>query len=251
MARPVRKRAHAVPFLSRHSFFIVLALVLAVATGCARRVVTAPVPPAPTSPFPEPSAQPAPGIPPILPPAYSEQGVASWYGLPFHGRKASDGEVFDMNTMVAAHRTLPFNTLVRVTNMNNGRQVEVRIIDRGPFVNGRVIDLSFAAARAIDMIGSGIAPVRLEILNTVPPAVPVAYSVQIGAFMDRKYADILRAQVADRYPVYIQEFNTEGGHFYRVRVGRLATIAEAQRLAAELASDGTLQTFVVRLDGLQ
>ncbi len=94
--------------------------------------------------------------------------MASWYGLPFHGRKASNGEIFDMNQLVAAHRTLPFNSIVRVTNLNNGLQVDVRIIDRGPFVEGRVIDLSQAAARAIQMIGTGVAPVRIELV-TAPP----------------------------------------------------------------------------------
>jgi rare lipoprotein A len=210
------------------------------------------VPRAP-SPFP---TQPAPGpspsapLPPLLPPAYSEQGVASWYGLPFHGRKASDGEIFDMNQLVAAHRTLPFNSVVRVTNLNNGRQIEVRIIDRGPFVAGRVIDLSLAAARAIDMIGTGIAPVRIELVTAAPPVLAV-YSVQIGAFQESQKAEELRAQLAPRYPVFVQEFNSDAGHFYRVRVGRLATQQEAQQLAYRITTDDNFATFVVRLDGLQ
>jgi rare lipoprotein A len=186
----------------------------------------------------------------VLPPAYNEQGVASWYGLPFHGRKASNGEIFDMNQLVAAHRTLPFNSIVRVTNLNNGLQVDVRIIDRGPFVEGRVIDLSQAAARAIQMIGTGIAPVRIELV-AAPPTFVANYSVQIAAFMESEKAEELRALLAPRYPVYVQEFDSDAGHFYRVRVGRVATQQEAQKLATQLAAEGNYQTFVVRLDSLQ
>jgi rare lipoprotein A len=189
------------------------------------------------------------GIVPGGPGIYSEQGVASWYGPPFHGRQASDGEVFDMNQMVAAHRTLPFGSIVRVTNMNNGRQTEVRIIDRGPFVAGRIIDLSLAAARAIDMVGSGIAPVRIEVLSG-PVAAGGSFSVQVGAFRERDNADRLRGQFKDRYPVYIQEYDTPGGHFYRVRIGRVATQREAEQLASLLAGENRQQTFVVRLDGV-
>src|SRR5579862_128368 len=93
-----------------------------------------------------------------------ETGVASWYGHPYHGRQAADGEIYDMETLVAAHRTLPFNTWVRVTNLSNSKTVDVRIIDRGPFIDGRIIDLSHAAAQAVDLIGPGIAQVRLEII---------------------------------------------------------------------------------------
>jgi rare lipoprotein A len=175
--------------------------------------------------------------------------VASWYGQPFHGRQASNGEIFDMNQMVAAHRTLPFGSIVRVTNMNNGRQTEVRIIDRGPFVEGRIIDLSLAAARAIDMVGSGIAPVRIEVLSG-PAAAGGSFSVQVGAFHERENAERLRGQFKDRYPVYIQEYDAPGGHFYRVRIGRVATQREAEQLAGQLAGENRLQTFVVRLDGI-
>jgi rare lipoprotein A len=181
---------------------------------------------------------------------YTEQGIASWYGAPFHGRQASDGEVFDMNQLVAAHRTLPFGSRVRVTNLNNGKQIEVRIIDRGPFVSGRIIDLSLAAAQAIDMVGSGIVPVRIELVGrpSEPPA--GAFAVQIGAFQERENADRLRGQLADHFTVDVQEFDAPGGRFYRVRVGRVATIAEAEQLASRLMSDGFM-TFVVRLDGIQ
>src|SRR5713226_3373362 len=95
----------------------------------------------------------------------TETGVASWYGHPYHGRHAANGEIYDMEKLIAAHRTLPFGTWVRVTNLANDKSVEVRIIDRGPFVGGRIIDLSHAAAEVIDMVGSGIARVRLDIVS--------------------------------------------------------------------------------------
>ncbi len=97
--------------------------------------------------------------------AVSEQtGIASWYGNPFHGRQTANGEIYDMNKLTAAHKKLPFNTKVRVTNLTNGKSVIVRINDRGPFVKGRIIDLSRKAARRIDMIGPGTAKVQLDIL---------------------------------------------------------------------------------------
>src|SRR5258708_28419177 len=98
-----------------------------------------------------------------LPPAVvgqTENGVASWYGHPYHGRQAADGEIYDMETLVAAHRTLPFNTWVRVVNLRNFKEVDVRIIDRGPFIEGRIIDLSHAAAQKIDLIRPCIGPVK-------------------------------------------------------------------------------------------
>ena len=102
----------------------------------------------------------------------ADVGVASWYGHPYHGRRTSNGEIYDMDQMTAAHLSLPFGTLVRVTNLDNGRGTEVRINDRGPFVNGRIIDLSRAAARQISMIGPGTAKVRVEVIAT--PAMAAA-----------------------------------------------------------------------------
>ena len=155
-----------------------------------------------------------------------------------------------MNQLVAAHRTLPFGSIVRVTNMNNGRQAQVRIIDRGPFVPGRIIDLSLAAAKAIDMVGSGIAPVRIEVISA-PVVLAGSFSVQVGAFSERANADRLRAQFTARYPVYVQEYDAPAGHFYRVRVGRATTQREAEQLAGQLSSESGFPTFVVRLDGIQ
>jgi rare lipoprotein A len=156
-----------------------------------------------------------------------------------------------MNRLVAAHRTLPFGSIVRVTNLNNGKHTEVRIIDRGPFVGGRIIDLSLAAAHAIDMVGTGIAPVRVELISS-PSPLTGSFSVQVGAFQQRKNANKLRADLSKHYPVFVQDYNAPAGHLYRVRVGRLANEQAAQRFAAQLTHErGFHNIFVVRLDGLQ
>src|SRR3984957_8423308 len=132
-------------------------------------------------------------------PGYPETGRASWYGHPFHGRQAADGEIYDMETMVAAHRTLPFNTWVRVYDLDNSKTVEVRIIDRGPFIDGRIIDLSHAAAQAIDMVGPGTANVRMEVIAVPAGVAPAIYVVQVGAFQSRAVAERLQAQIAGQY----------------------------------------------------
>lgn len=153
-----------------------------------------------------------------------------------------------MNQMVAAHRTLPFNSIVRVTNLNNGKHADVRIIDRGPFVEGRIIDLSLAAARAIDMVGTGTAPVKIEVISGPSPAVGL-FAVQIGAFSDAANADRIRDRLLESYAtVTIQEIDAPNGHFYRVRVGRYPTEVEAQQAATKLSQDGGYNSFVVRLD---
>jgi rare lipoprotein A len=201
-----------------------------------------------------PAPSPAPGTSPVAPaPAYAyvEQGTASWYGIPFDGRRAADGEFFDMRLPVAAHRTLPFGSIVRVTNLNNGLQTEVRIIDRGPFVAGRIIDLSLAAARTLNLVGTGTAPVRIELLSS-PVPLAGAFAVQVGAFTLRDNAESLRMRLASRYmPIVIDEADLPGGHFFRVRVGRVTTPEAAGRLATRLAGEGGLQAFVIRLDEMR
>ena len=153
-----------------------------------------------------------------------------------------------MHQFTAAHRTLPFGAIVRVTNLRNGKQTEVRINDRGPFVANRVIDLSLSAAQAIDMVGPGTAPVRLEILGGPNPQAGF-FGVQVGAFQSQDNADRFRAQLAARYsPVSVAMFDSPNGIFYRVRVGRLPSEDAAQHLADQLRSSEQLTTFVVRLD---
>ena len=99
---------------------------------------------------------------------YTEKGKASWYGKKYHGRTTANGERYDMYAMTAAHRRLPFGSVVRVTNLDNGKSVEVRINDRGPFVKGRIIDLSYTAARKLDMIGPGVVPVKIKVIGNRP-----------------------------------------------------------------------------------
>jgi len=139
------------------------------------------------TPLPRPSR-----IPVVVQPGDTEEGVASWYGHPYHGRPAANGEIYDMEKMTAAHRTLPFDTWVRVYDLDNNRTTEVRITDRGPFVGGRIIDLSHAAARELELIGPGVARVRIEVVRTPPNAAPGLFAVQVGAFRDRANAERLR-----------------------------------------------------------
>jgi rare lipoprotein A len=157
-----------------------------------------------------------------------------------------------MHEMTAAHRTLPFNTMVRVHDLENGRDVEVRITDRGPFVEGRIIDLSFASAQAMGM--SGTALVRLEILGASSRGGPEpeagVFAVQVGAFQDRTNAERLKQSILQRFgPVSIQTFDRGDAVFYRVRVGRESTEDKADDLAHQLREAGfAIETFVVRLD---
>ncbi len=177
-----------------------------------------------------------------------EEGVASWYGYPFQGRRTSNGEIYDMHEFTAAHRTLPFNAMVRVTNLTNGKQTEVRINDRGPFVANRVIDLSLSAAQAIEMVGPGTAHVRLEVISGPNPSVGY-FGVQVGAFLVQENAARLKAQLESRYPpVSVVPFESPNGTFYRVRIGRLASEEAARSLAGQLHNTEQFTTFVVRLD---
>jgi len=169
-------------------------------------------------------------------------GLASWYGEPFQGRPTSSHEIYNMFDLTAAHKTLPFGTRVMVTNLNNGKSVEVRINDRGPFVGDRIIDLSYAAARLIDLIGPGVAPVRLDILgvDTLPAVAeaPVRYSVQVGAFVYEDNARLLERQLKAKYEgVVVSTYASEARTYYRVRVP--AKDREAMlRLAQVLSGDG-------------
>jgi rare lipoprotein A len=167
---------------------------------------------------------------------YREEGLASWYGEPYHGRQTASGPRYDMNEMTAAHRTLPFGTLVRVTNLENGRHATVLINDRGPFVDGRIIDLSRAAAEAVGSIGPGVVRVRLDAermgdgMTTAP-----CWEVQVGAFARRENAERARATLeARRYAV---RFAPAGGGLTRVRVTGVGDRNQALAAARRLASD--------------
>ena len=179
---------------------------------------------------------------------YTEEGKASWYGVPYHGRPAADGEIYDMETMVAAHRVIPFNTWLEVTNLQNGKSVKVRVIDRGPFVGGRIIDLSRAAAREIDLIGPGVAPVRLQVISA-PPAITAnnLFAVQAGAFAIYENAERARAQYAQRFGSAQLVMKQGPRPLYRVLVGKERSMEAAQKLADQLRLE-VLQVFILRLD---
>lgn len=167
-------------------------------------------------------------------------GLASWYGQEFQGRPTSSREVFDMNDLTAAHNSLPFGTYVMVTNLENGRSVVVRINDRGPFVKGRIIDLSYAAARVLALVGPGTARVRLEVLRgfKAPAATePATVWVQVGAFSVQENAYAIKRRLEASFPgVAVSRFETGRGAYFRVRVQ--TTAAEADSLARRLAGEG-------------
>jgi rare lipoprotein A len=167
----------------------------------------------------------------------TEQGIASWYGHPYHGRRAANGEVFDMNTMTAAHRTMPFGTWVRVDNQSNGKSVKVRITDRGPFVGDRIIDLSRRAAEEIAMIGPGITKVKLTVIEAPRGEVVEKYGVQIAAWAERKRAVQLKQSVQEEFgETRITERDGEPV-LYRVVVGA-GTREEAEQLLRKLREKG-------------
>ncbi|HEV2444785.1 MAG TPA: septal ring lytic transglycosylase RlpA family protein [Candidatus Sulfopaludibacter sp.] len=192
---------------------------------------------------------PSPPAAAIPQPGYTETGIASWYGHPYHGRPAADGEIYDMETMVAAHRTLPFNTWVRVSNLSNNQSVEVRIIDRGPFIDGRIIDLSHAAAIAIGMIVSGTTEVRMEVIRAPETAAPALFAVQVGAFRERSNADRVRAEMESRYGAARLLERPENPGVWRVIVGGGGSQDAADSLAQRIHQEtGEKNAFVVRLN---
>ena len=216
-------------------------------TESAKRATEAGAEPAPASPTPTPKRSKTPSA--LAPEGYIEEGNASWYGVPFHGRRASNGEIYDMNKLTAAHRTLPFDTMVRVTNLNNGKTTTVRITDRGPFVENRIIDLSLAAAREIGSVGPGVVPVRIEMIT---PGVDVTggfFTVQVGAFRDAGNAQRLRDRLSASYsPIFIQQYDSPDGLFYRVRVGKVTGEDAARDFGEQLRQREGFTPFVVRLD---
>jgi len=176
------------------------------------------------------------------PTGYVEVGEASWYGPGFHGRMTSSREIFDMEDLTAAHQTLPFGTMVEVTNLENSRTVTVRINDRGPFVKNRIIDLSYAAARMLGLVGPGTARVRLEVVgfeNREPGSEKEKTIIQLGSFLNPDRARALYQNLKEKYPqVFISTYQAFSGQiFYRVRL-RARSEEEAQLLARELSSAG-------------
>ncbi len=210
-----------------------------------KRSTDVPEPPPPATAVSPRRGKPAPAP---APSGYTEEGNASWYGVPFHGRRASNGEIYDMYKLTAAHRTLPFETMVRVTNLSNGKSTVVRITDRGPFVDNRIIDLSLAAAREMDSVVAGVVPVRVEVLGGVDPTAGF-FTVQVGAFRDRGNAERLRERLNTSYsPIFIQEYDSPDGVFYRVRIGRISGEEAARQFGEQLRARESFTPFVTRLD---
>jgi len=188
-------------------------------------------------------------VPPDAKPISVETGLASWYGAPYHNRRGSNGQVYDMNAMTAAHRTLPLGSIVRVTNIKTGHSALVRITDRGPFIPGRVLDLSLAAARKVDVWQPGVATVRIEVMETPAPLdTGGRWAVQIGAFDDQVTANQLADHLTHRYhTAKVLRFSSPTGDWWvRVRV-----LDDDRERAEEIARDTQTPEgaiFLVRLD---
>jgi rare lipoprotein A len=209
----------------------------------------------------QPAAASTPAPPPIAPierreatavealgkPVLTEVGLASWYGPPYHNRKAADGSVFDENALTAAHRELPLGSTVRVTNLATGQAVVVKITDRGPFVEGRTLDLSLAAAKAIGVYRLGVAKVKLEAFAhpTTDPA--GRWCVQIGVFIDPADAVQAKNDLSRRYrDAKVIEFAGPTGHWVRITTAS-AGKAETMRIADAIHLPDAYP-FLVRLD---
>ena len=261
-------------------FVVLLAILLVSSCGHpkqARVDVPPPPPPAPTTAEPPTELPPAANVPahkekptppksvppqedagpdlaePTVPagtePIATETGLASWYGPPYHNRRGSNGEVYNMHAMTAAHRTYPLGSIVRVTNVKTGSSALVRITDRGPFIPGRVLDLSLAAARKVDVWQPGVAQVKVELLQSgASPESSGKWAVQIGGFPDEDVANKLADRLTRRYhTAKVLRFASPAGDWW-IRVRVLDDDHErAQKLAAETTtSEGAV--FLVRLD---
>ncbi|MBW2220445.1 MAG: septal ring lytic transglycosylase RlpA family protein, partial [Deltaproteobacteria bacterium] len=195
---------------------------------------------------------------------FKQRGIASWYGKKFHGRKTSNGETYNMFAMTAAHKTLPFNTHIKVHNLENGKEVKVRINDRGPFIRGRIIDLSHTAAKKIGMLGSGTAHVEIAALG-VPSKTRDSdsyrhtykqvdyykgnFTIQVGAFSDRKNAERLKRKLGRSYKnSHITTHNDGYSTYYRVRVGKCSTLEQAVKYEEIMIKRGFLDAFAVAED---
>jgi rare lipoprotein A len=250
---------------------ILLSAAMALGTGCHHKqpsVAVAPPPP-PGSPAPSsaPASNPAaPGSIPSAVPAtvadnpadadfvgshpviYSEEGIASWYGPPYDKRRGANGEIFDKDALTAAHRTLPMNSLIKVTNLSTGQSAILRVTDRGPFVPDRMLDLSLASAKAIGVWRPGVARVRVEVFAAPAPLDHGGrWCVQIGAFKNEKGAFQLRDQLTHKYrTANVIEFTGPTGHWVRIR-----PLDDDKERAVEIARElqpREGEAYLVRLD---
>ena len=179
---------------------------------------------------------------------YSEEGMASWYGPPYDKRRGANGEIFNKDALTAAHRTLPMNSLIKVTNLSTGQSAILRITDRGPFVPDRMLDLSLASAKAIGVWRPGVARVRVEVFAAPSPLDQGGrWCVQVGAFKSEKEADKLRDQLMRKYrSANVIEFTGPTGHWVRIR-----PLGDDKGRAVEIAlglepREG--EAYLVRLD---
>jgi rare lipoprotein A len=264
----------------RQSFFITPLLIsLLIISGCSKQVIKTPE--AGPSPLPQ-KASKSPSVvskkpdrkekpyavngkwyfpvPSVV--EYKEKGVCSWYGPDFHGKPTSSGEVYDMFGYTAAHRILPFNTQIRVKNPANNREILVKINDRGPFLKDRILDLSYTGAKDLGLLGPGTALIEIEALGILEEVEENGqritrlvqqvdfqqgdFSVQIGAFKDRKNALRLQERLRNDYPqVEVSETNRLGETFFRVRLMHCSQLQEALGLQKQLEDKGFTQTLVV------
>jgi rare lipoprotein A len=184
-----------------------------------------------------------------LPPApkgdarVSQTGIASWYGPGFHGKATASGDIYNQDDMTAAHQTLPLGSKVMVTNMENGRSAEVLVNDRGPFAKGRIIDLSYAAAQSIDMVGPGTALVRVDVLDSpvalraIRPALD--YTLQLGSFARLENAQLFRDRVAKHFDrVAITPLQSKDATYYRVHLGLFSDRVAAEEMAKQVSQAG-------------
>jgi rare lipoprotein A len=249
-------------FPRRFRLLLLALLFLALAAGCGRKVIEAPAPrPAPRT-APAPAQEPSRSAPkgtfkpytisgqtyyPLaaVNGGWEEEGLASWYGPGFHGEKTSSGETYDMNDLTAAHKVLPMHTRIRVQNLENGRVADLRVNDRGPFVAGRIVDLSLAGAQALGVVGPGTARVRLVVLGgagmsaeaVVAAVARETFYVQVGAFTVQANAERLaRELAAGGYPTTrIAEGVVGGVRYWRVQAGAFAGMEHANEGLARLA----------------
>jgi len=208
---------------------------------------------------------------------YRERGLASWYGSDFHGHSTASGEIYNMHGMTAAHKTLPLGTVVRVSQLETRRSVDVRVNDRGPFVDGRLIDLSREAAKQLGLMGQGVARVEVETIRLAPgetmlasarsaprmaPATPLpatapiappvtrgAFVVQVGSFQYADQALALKTALAAKYSsVRVRSFSLAGVNYYRVQVGHYQTQDQARQELGRIKQTGFPDAFVVALE---
>ena len=199
-------------------------LALVLVSGCAVPAAKVPVPPLPEN-------------------RVSQTGIASWYGPGFHGKATASGEIYNQNDMTAAHQTLPLGTKVMVTNLENGSAAEVLVNDRGPFAKNRVIDLSYAAAQSINMVGPGTALVRIDVVDG-PVRLSVIrssldYTLQLGSFAQLENAQQLRDRIAKSFAnVTVSPLQAKEATYYRVHLGTFSDRGAAEEQARQVSQAG-------------